>query len=249
LSAVGVVEPVTYRSSLSLLIGAQKSASGAPAYSRYVNRPLGRRLAAVAHVLGATPNQVTAVSALLTFTGIAIIALVAPSWWSGVLVSSCLVLGYALDAADGQLARLRGGGSLSGEWLDHVVDAGKISTLHLAVLVAAARFLDLPALWLLVPIGFTVVANVTFFGMILNGLLRDRHTARTGAPVHRPESSRLRSLLVIPTDYGLLCLVFLLLGVPTAFGIAYLGLFACAAGFMALALVKWYRSIERLETS
>lgn len=237
---------VTYATSLTQLRGAQKSSAGAPAYSRYVNRPLGRRFAAIGHVVGATPNQVTAISALFTYTGIALIALLPPSWWSGVAVSLALVIGYALDAADGQLARLRGGGSLSGEWLDHVVDAGKISALHLAVLIGAARFTDLSMGWLLVPIAFTLVANVTFFGMILNGLLRDRHTARTGRPVERAQTSTLRSLLVIPTDYGLLCLVFLLLGAPMVFGGVYLLLLLCATGFLALALVKWYRDMDRL---
>lgn len=240
---------VTYAQSLAQLQGAQKSSAGAPAYSRYINRPLGRRFAAVGHVLGATPNQVTAVSALLTYTGIAIIALLPPSWWSGLAVSAALVVGYALDAADGQLARLRGGGSLSGEWLDHVVDAGKISALHLAVLIGAARFTDLAMAWLLVPIVFTLVANVTFFGMILNGLLRDRHTARTGQPVDRPRTSTLRSLLVIPTDYGLLCLVFLLLGAPMVFGVVYAWLLLCSSGFLALALMKWYRDMSQLGAS
>ncbi|ANS79786.1 hypothetical protein SGUI_2390 [Serinicoccus hydrothermalis] len=185
-------------------------------------------------------------SALFTYAGIALIALLPPSWWSGLAVSSALVVGYALDAADGQLARLRGGGSLSGEWLDHVVDAGKISALHLAVLVGAARFTELSPGWLLVPIAFTLIANVTFFGMILNGLLRDRHTARTGQPVERPRTSTLRSLLVIPTDYGLLCLVFLMLGAPMVFGGIYLVLLLCATGFLVLALPKWYRDMSQL---
>ena len=65
------------------------------------------------------------------------------------------MLGYALDSADGQLARLRGGGSLTGEWLDHVIDSFKISTLHLAVLVMAYRFFPTPTWWLLVPLVFS----------------------------------------------------------------------------------------------
>ena len=55
-----------------------------------------------------------------------------------------LVVGYAFDAADGQLARLRGGGIIAGEWLDHMVDAIKVASLHLAVLVGLYRFDAVP---------------------------------------------------------------------------------------------------------
>ena len=45
------------------LAAAQKRrAPGSPAYSIYVNRPIGRRLAAAAYLAGLTPNAVTAPS-------------------------------------------------------------------------------------------------------------------------------------------------------------------------------------------
>lgn len=225
---------------------AQKSSVGAPAYSRFVNRPLGRRLAALAYVIGLTPNAVTAISAACSFAGIALMVLFAPTWALGAVISVLLVLGYALDAADGQLARLRGGGNLSGEWLDHMVDAAKISSLHLAVLVGIYRHVELAPAWLLVPVTFTIVANVTFFGLILNGLLRDRHSARVGRPVRRPAASTLRSVLVIPTDYGLLCLIFVTLGAPYVFFGIYTFIFACSAAFLVLAGFKWFRDMRSL---
>lgn len=238
----------SYRDVVCRLSAAQKHSIGAPAYSRFVNRPLGRRIAAAAYLAGLTPNAVTGISALLTFSGIAVVALVSPAWWSGLLVAALLVLGYAFDAADGQLARLRGGGSHAGEWLDHVVDAAKISALHLAVLIAAYRFFDLGSVaWLLVPIGFVLVANVTFFGMILNDLLRARLVAKTGRSVERAKPSTLRSLLVIPTDYGVMCLVFVLLGWPTVFFGAYALLFLANAAFLLLALLKWFRDMAALD--
>jgi len=235
-----------YRVVRQRLAAAQKSSKGAPAYSRYVNRPLGRSLAAGAFVLGRTPNQVTAVSAAFSATGIAVLALVRPSWMSGLVVCLTLVVGYAFDAADGQLARLRGGGSPAGEWLDHMVDAAKISGLHLAVLVSAYRFFSLDARWLLVPVVYCLVAAVTFFGMILNDLLRQRHAAATGVPVQRGESSTLRSILVIPTDYGFLCLVFSLLGAPSLFFGVYTLFFAANAGFLLLAVMKWFHDMDEL---
>lgn len=240
----------TFGTALGDLSRAQKSNKGAPAYSRFVNRKLGRVFAAAAYTVGMTPNQVTAVSAVFTFTGIALIALVSPGALMAIGVCLALVVGYALDAADGQLARLRGGGSKSGEWLDHIVDSIKISSLHAAVLISYYRFFDLGhAGWLLIPVGFEVVAAVMFFGMILNDQLRRVHQATTGIPPAEPaRPSTIRSLLVIPTDYGLLCVAFLLLAAPKVFTVAYALLFAGNLLFLLAALVKWFRDIAALDT-
>ncbi|MEJ5866633.1 CDP-alcohol phosphatidyltransferase family protein [Pseudokineococcus sp. 5B2Z-1] len=237
----------SYREVVARLSAAQKSGRGAPAYSRFVNRPLGRRLAAAAYLAGATPNAVTAASGACSFAGIAVLALSPRGWLVGVVVAALLVLGYALDAADGQLARLRGGGSPSGEWLDHMVDCAKISALHLAVLVStyrASRAGDLDVLWCLLPLAFTVVASTAFFAQILNEQLRRAHGVESARLAQG--SSPLRSLLAAPTDYGLLCLVFLLLGSSVLFTAGYGVLLLGSAGYLALALVKWYREMGAL---
>jgi phosphatidylglycerophosphate synthase len=241
-----------YADSVLRLSGAQKSARGAPAYSRFVNRPLGRRLAAVGHVLGATPNQVTVASALATGAGIATLALLPPAWWTGLVVAGLLVLGYALDAADGQLARLRGGGSSVGEWLDHVVDAAKTATIHLAVLVAAYRGWDpQPEAWLLLPLLFSAVACTWFFTILLNDHLRRRAGARDGqATVTAGEArqhSALRSLASVPVDYGVLCLVTALSGLPVVFGWAYGALAVAFTLVTAASMVAWFRQMAALD--
>ncbi len=128
---------------------------------------------------GATPNVVTGVSALFTFAGLALVALVPPTPWLGVAVTALLVIGYALDAADGQLARLRGGGTPAGEWLDHMVDVTKTCVLHIVVLVSFFRFGELPSrAFLLVPLGYLTVSIVLFFGIMLVEQLR----RQTGGP-------------------------------------------------------------------
>jgi phosphatidylglycerophosphate synthase len=243
--------PRGFGQALRALSSAQKTAKGAPAYSRFVNRKLGRVFAALAYTMGLTPNQVTAVSALFSFAGIALLALATPSLLTGAGVSLALILGYALDSADGQLARLRGGGSTSGEWLDHIIDCAKISSLHSAMLIACYRFFDLrePA-YLLIPLGFCVVAAVMFFGMILNDQLRRVHQARTGAGPGEPaRPSTIRSLLVIPTDYGVLCLAFLLLGLHGPFFVLYTLLFAGNLLFLVAALIKWFRDMSALDAA
>ena len=244
-SSAGGTGALGFREARAALGAAQKTSKGAPAYGRYVNRPLGRAFAAAAYVAGRTPNQLTLVSAVCTLTGIALIAIVRPAVGWSALIVVLLVVGYALDAADGQLARLRGGGSPSGEWLDHTVDAFKIGVLHLSVLVSWFRFGDHGDAWLLVPVAFQAVATVQFFSTILIDQLRRSHRGTTGSILRGDGSSSvLYSLAVLPTDYGLLCLVLGLMFWTQGFLVLYSFLMVANAGFLALALPKWYREVS-----
>ncbi|MEU0300549.1 CDP-alcohol phosphatidyltransferase family protein [Streptomyces sp. NPDC006175] len=230
------------------LRGAQKSSKGVSLYSRYVNRPAGRLLAAGAFRVRLTPNQVTAVSALFTFAAIAAVALVEPSWWLGAAVWAGLAVGFAFDSADGQLARLTGRGGPDGEWLDHVVDCAKMILVHSAVLISFHRLGSLPGEgWLLLPLGFLFVAVLTFCA----GLLREqlgRAAARAAPAPAGPAApvSRARAVALLPADYGVFCLVFLLLGAPGAFRAGYAALAAVHALFLGAFLVKWFRELKAL---
>src|SRR5690606_21605828 len=96
-----IVTRPSFSDTLHRLGTAQKGAArSAPAYSRFVNRRLGRVLAALAHSLGLSADAVTGLSALFTFTGLALVALVPFGWPLGIAVTACLVIGYALDSAD-----------------------------------------------------------------------------------------------------------------------------------------------------
>lgn len=229
------------------LAAAQKGhARGAPGYSVYVNRRVGRILAAWAFRMGITPNQATAISALHTFGGLALLLILPATWWTGVIVALLLALGYAWDSADGQIARLRGGGSLAGEWLDHFVDALKIASLHLVVLLSLQLHTPLAGTpWLLIPLAFSVVDVVTFFGMLLNDLLKQKK----GVPsTHsRGGGTFLRSMILLPTDFGVLCLVFVLWGWTPGFLVVYAALALVNALFLALAAVKWFREVRALD--
>lgn len=239
-------ERLTFREAHLQLGGAQKGhARGAPAYSVYVNRRIGRALAAWAHTMGLTPNAVTGISAAHTFLGIALLISLPAVPWTGIVVALLLALGYAWDSADGQVARLSGLGSPAGEWLDHFVDAIKISSIHLAVLVAAQLHTPLRSTgWLVLPLIFSVVATVTFFGMLLNDLIKASHGA---VSTHkRGGGTALRSLLLLPTDFGLVCLMFLLWGWSPVFFILYGGLLLASTGFLVLAAVKWFREMKVL---
>lgn len=232
-----------YVATVRLLAAAQKTAArSAPAYSRYVNRKLGRLLAAAAYLAGLSPNAVTAISAVFTFSGIVALALFPPSWPLGIAVSACLVVGYALDSADGQVARLRGTGSAAGEWLDHVVDATKTSLLPLALAVGLYRSGAVEPVWLLAPLGAAVVGAVLFFSMILIEQLRKQNGTVPVAAA--PGRSWLRSILVMPMDYGVLCLTFLVYGAVPLFMTVYTLIFVATAAFLVLASIKWFRELS-----
>jgi phosphatidylglycerophosphate synthase len=224
------------------LAGAQKPpAKGSPAYSRFVNRKIGRVLAAGSYQLGLTPNQVTFISAAFSALAIAMIALVRPTPAVAITIALALLLGYAFDSADGQLARLRGGGSPAGEWLDHVVDAIKTSALHLAVLIGWYQHYDVDERTLLIPIAFTLVAAVFFFVQILTDQLRRAHPSQAPAPADGSWKAVLRSLIVAPTDYGLLCLIFAVYAWHDGFIVIYSLMLIGTTLFMLAALPKWYR--------
>lgn len=238
----------SYRDVVGLLSSAQKTAApGSPPYSVYVNRPVGRLAAAAAFRAGLTPNTVSAISFSFTGAGILLLAVAPANAWVGLSVWLALAVGYVLDSADGQVARLTGGGSMAGEWLDHVLDSIKIPSLHLAVLLSLFRNFELGKAWLLIPVGYTIVASVSFFAMILNDQLKTRHTLRTGTPVQATtRRSGIRSLMLAPTDYGVLCLVFLTLGFHTVFLTLYAAFFAANAAHLLLASRKWFADFQRL---
>lgn len=227
------------------LAGAQKSTASVPAYLRFVNRKAGGLLAAAAFALRLTPTQVTLLSSACSFVGIGVLILHRSTVPAGILVSLLLLLGYALDSADGQLARVRGGGTKAGEWLDHVADVAKISSLHSAVAIAVLRYFELESLlYLAVPVIF-LIANVTqFFGM----MLRDKLTAAS-----RPQagsagsSSLLVAWLLLPLDHGSLALAFLVLGVHTLFLWCYGFLALCTVAFAVRSLGKAYRGLLNAE--
>lgn len=241
-----------YRAVVANLAAAQKPGRGAPPYSRWVNRRFGRWLAAGAYLMDRTPNQVTAASATMTLIALVLVALVEPAWWVGVLVALLLLLGYALDSADGQLARLRGGGTKSGEWLDHVVDAFKIVLFHGVILVSFYRFgTGGVESVLLIPLGFMVVSSVFFFGMILTDQLRRIASSERREKYAKPSGRGgwLQTVAAIPTDYAVLCLAFLIFGWRSGFVVIYGLLFVANSVILFAVLLRWWRELRTIDAA
>lgn len=231
------------------LVTAQKSNRNAPAYSRWINRPLGRLFAATGYRWGLTPNAISVVSAIFTFSGIIILAVGSATLLTGLLVALLLVLGYALDSSDGQVARLGGGGSLAGEWLDHMFDAVKNATIHLAVAVFWWRHLgDWSVASTLIPLLFGATVTVWFFGILLSDLLlRNAGVKRQVSAQEEGKQPIWTSLLGIPVDYGFLCLSMALLGWFELWRWLYVLLLIANLGILLLQSVRWYRRMVKAD--
>ncbi len=83
--------------------------------------------------------------------------------------------------------------------------------------------------------------------MLLNDLLKGKNDV---ASTHtRGGGTAFRSLLLLPTDYGVLCLVFVLWGIPNLFLTVY-GLLAVLCGaFLVLAAARWFREMRRIDAA
>jgi phosphatidylglycerophosphate synthase len=174
------------------------------------------------------------------------VAFARPSVGVALGITGLLVVGYALDASDGQVARVTGRGSVLGEWLDHMIDAAKVVSLHAAVCWSALHHAGPGRGWAAVALAYAIVASVLFFGMILTDQLRraagvPKEAAASGS------SDLVRSLVVLPTDYGVLCLLFLLFATPTAFYPVYGLLGAANLLLLAAATSRWVRQLRRID--
>lgn len=226
------------RTSLARLHQAQKPGVGVPAYTRWVNRGLARYVAAVACRLGLSPNAVSFVGFAVSMSALALFVLDPfDRMVTGALTAALLAIGFVLDSADGQLARLTGQAGPAGEWLDHVFDAVRSPAVHLAILtVALSR--DGRADWLpLVAAAFTLLQAGQFASQMLAGMLLDRKNGPRSAP--RPG----QSWALLPTDTGVMCWIFVLWVWSPGFELVYLCTFVAS---LALALASMRRRFREL---
>ena len=229
-----------YRDNVTSLGAAQLSGVGVPPYTRFVARPLGRRLAAMAAILRLTPNGVTALSLLWWALGLALLCLAEPSTWVGVAVAVVLLVGDALDSADGQLARLARRDGPVGAWVDRLADQLRSVTVHLAVLIWLYRYAELATpLPYLLPLGWVIVGTAMATGQVR------RHGHSTAASDPATRHGGLRALALLPTETGLLCLAFVLIGTPSSVLWVYGVLLALNALVALVALRRRYVELRR----
>ena len=242
----------TFADAYRVLTARQKPGAGVPFYTRVVNRRLGRIAAAACAVWGLTPHAVSLAGGALWIAALIGLCLVPTSFPTVLVAVAVLVVSFALDSADGQLARLTGRTGRAGEWLDHVLDGARHVTVHLSVAVALYRFADLPGpggLALLLPLGFALVSSTRFFAQVLAEQLRGGAAAGAPRGASEPAVRPLRGLLQLPADTGVLNASLLLLPAPAVF-VAVYGVLAAANGVLLLAtLRRRFAELARLDAS
>lgn len=248
-----------FRASFDQLKRAQKTRKGVPLYLLYVNRPAGRAVAASLRHTRVTPNHVTWTGAALTYGTLIWLALWAQPTPAAAAAGVLLAVGYALDSADGQLARLQGTSSAYGEWLDHLLDNGRMTVMHVAAFCFLVRTTDYDVVLVAVCSGaFLLASSLIFFGGVLFDQLAKNAGAGTGAAAGSgqaadsgqtagaPDASAdrrllVRSVVMLPVDYGVTCLAFLLVPMPSVFLTAYLVL-AAAHLVIGAAFIRHWRA-------
>lgn len=211
---------LSYAEARRALASAQKAGAGVPAYLRWVNRPLGGQAAVIAATWGGSPNGVTALSATVGAVGVGVLAGF-PEWWAGPVSAVLLLIGYILDSADGQLARIQGRGGPAGEWLDHVVDGVRAPLVHIAVAVHLLR--TDAALWLvLVAALFSVLVS----GWFLSQLLAEKLLPKEPRSTEDSRRGILESFIKQPQDPSTTYVILAFIGLPVVFAVLYTALFA-----------------------
>ena len=231
----------SYREVLARTNAAQKPGAGVPAYTRWVNRRLARYAAAAAYRLGMSPNGVSVLSLGCSVTGLALLLVLGDKQvLAGVVAAVLLALGYVLDSADGQLARLSGTAGRSGEWLDHLFDAVRAPAVHLVVAAGVLLREEATEALAVLAAAYALLVTAQFMSQMLAGMMLDAH-----ASVRTPPRER-QSWLLLPTDTGVLCWTFVLWGFPVAFAAVYVALFCANAVHAGASMRRRFRELNRV---
>ena len=214
-----------YRSALA---AAQKPGAGVPAYMRWVNRGAARVVAAACAASGWTPNFVSFVSVCFSAIG---------------LVGVALAVGFMFDSADGQVSRVPGASSKTGEWVDHVADAFRSPAIHFCTAIAVMAYLP-ESWWLaLVALAYGWVTS----GQFMSQILAEQFVRAAGRKQTR--GGNMRSFILLPTDPGVLCWSFVLWGLGAPFMVLYTLLAAVAIAHCAISLRRRFSDLRALDAA
>lgn len=208
----------TIKQNYSWLNNFQKKGAGTPAYTRFINRWLGKILTSVLACFNISPNVISITSSIITIITFFLFFMVTSFWQSFILVI-LLYFAYALDSADGQLARLLNKQSKSGEWLDHTLDAIKIplSQGTAIFLIVAHKFPEKSVLFFYLIILSLACAN------FLSGILKSKlfpNYSSTSVQISEKHNI-IRSFITLPLDYGVFISLYIFSFKPDWFTLVY----------------------------
>lgn len=235
---------------LASMASAQKKRHGASLYLLWVNRPLGRLLAAIAYKRNLTPSAVTLAGGVITYAACGVIAINGESQLWAIVAAIALMIGYALDSADGQLARISGKTSLSGEFLDRCIDMGKFVLLHASIVAVLLRSDEVSG-------PLVGLAGTVFLASLVvqsfASILRTELSKRKPSDVLRSNASeyglkdRFKSVFYLGKEYGTVCVFVAFLPLSVPFFTGYVILALITLGTALLFVVKWHGELLALD--
>lgn len=180
------------------------SAGGHPV-TRIFSQRGGAFFAWLGYRLGMSPNQLTIIACLTSVTGALAYAVTGASLKLMIAAIALTQIGYALDCADGQLARGSRRTSPLGRWLDVYLDMLTITSLCFATLYRI--YTSEPALmsWAILASGLYCYARV---GNLLTCTIA-RTGMTSGEDNHDKSLARMLFLITIDTPIVLLCICLL----------------------------------------
>ena len=187
-------------------ISLRYSAGGHPA-TRVISQPAGAVLAWSGLRLGLSPNIVTGIALLTSLLASAAYALLDPGSQA---MLTCIVLtqlGYALDCADGQLARATQRTSRLGAWLDVYCDYLAVLALSFAVIARLEYAGELPQPGILVVVLFFTFGRVS--SLYSSTMARLWRSAEQKSEAARKSAARTLLTLAIDTPVTLLTICLL----------------------------------------
>lgn len=177
---------------------------GGGLYSEAISQRIGAAIAMAADRLGLSPtaltltNLVTGLAVSVTAVALAgkVVAGAVPAWVVGLLALVGWQLAYALDCADGQLARVTGQGSPAGARVDVLCDVA--AQVGLATALSATAVAQRPGtpVWLL----------TVFAGSMLVNLMTSVLQSGASAASMVPSTSLPVRLVKLIRDYGAITL-------------------------------------------
>ena len=131
-----------------------------------IDRPIASLLAVSLRRTPVSPNHVTLAAMVVGAAGGVLLGLGHLGW-----AGACIVVSLILDCADGQLARMRGGGTELGRILDGAGDYVVGISVHVGLLVYLLRF-PTPTIGPWTAVGLAAASGI---GMAVHSLLLDYH--------------------------------------------------------------------------
>ena len=158
-------------------------------------------------------------------------------------MGTALAVGFMFDSADGQVSRVTGASSKTGEWVDHVADAFRSPAIHFCT--AAAVMVYRPESWWLAVVA--LVYGWVTSGQFMSQILAEQFVRAAGRKQTR--GGNLRSFVLLPTDPGVLCWSFAAWGFGVPFMVLYTFLAVIAVAHSSISLRRRFRDLRALDAA